>query len=884
MFSGHLGASALANPKIPNFTRSVAAARRDLRRKPKSRAGAERSARHSPGSGGRRGHLTPAERARTFAHGEKKGHVGSWAKRKSIVRVDEHGRWMSPEEAAEHDGASVAAAVKGPRPSVQMQHPSVTQTMGIARIDPRTLKRIPEERLNTNVSAGGPSHIGGSGDSDRFVGPPPPRPPVDSPPAGLQFGSPSASTPEASQPPTAETTASVAAAAETQPPWTSDAASTLPPPPPPPPTPPTTLPPSKETVAPPTHSAYVAHHILEAIRYRRSLYGLQLTDARSVFEAMDRDGDGQLSRSEFEKALNRLGMGLRKNQIQALVAAMGRTDSGGIPFEAFLQMMDTGEVRDGAASKMKPRSESKEAQPRTGLGRGVSRNRRSSAPGRSQGIPASNGHESNTTTATFSDDKFKRRARKHNHTVSISGDPRVAAVINDAPRYQPPHKKHDFGDEQAHAALEERGAAHGNSGWILRRNSLATTIRTGTAEFLEKRAQPKAKPRIKVNDIPSFKGKKSVVKKKTPTGSEFERVNSAFYRRKVDTAKRAKEIKQHISPTIPRQVLAKQRATARASAAKKRMSSESRAQSMPLHSSESHRSKRRRNSFVSKSDAIRHERRQKAMQKFKSKKTKTTRKMQKSPSSYKKYSIANKSPPRSSGSKFMSKARFAEDLSDRSHVPGSARLAFMDGAYKDSCEIFAQVLLQTGTRREYYNDIIESIRQYFVAEDIRKTGLIGVADLRQSILSIDIGINAAGADAICGAARTDRDGFLYYPEYLAALRATLKDQNMAAVDSSGLQSADEKNAGVDEKTPTGDEPLILTKEQILERQKIMAELQRLGIEFDASDFGAVSQAHTVRKEMTGQSKAASKIIKKIFKAKVGFNSQHGKNSSVVKEI
>ena len=41
---------------------------------------------------------------------------------------------------------------------------------------------------------------------------------------------------------------------------------------------------------------------------------------------------------------------------------------------------------------------------------------------------------------------------------------------------------------------------------------------------------------------------------------------------------------------------------------------------------------------------------------------------------------------------------------------------------------------------------------------------------------------------------------------------------MAAVDSSGLQSADE-NAGVDEKTPTGDEPLILTKEQILERQK-----------------------------------------------------------------
>ena len=161
------------------------------------------------------------------------------------------------------------------------------------------------------------------------------------------------------------------------------------------------------------------------------------------------------------------------------------------------------------------------------------------------------------------------------------------------------------------------------------------------------------------------------------------------------------------------------------------MSSESRAQSIPLHSSESHRSKRRRNSFVSKSDAIRHERRQKAMQKFKSKKTNTTRKMQKSvdngessdddtiyatlpkeqprppwssstkvvkkgqmmsdpsenlgqehknrvrvhapqlasskaeqPSSYKKYSIANKSPPRSSGSKFMSKARFIGDLSD----------------------------------------------------------------------------------------------------------------------------------------------------------------------------------------------------------------------------
>ena len=47
----------------------------------------------------------------------------------------------------------------------------------------------------------------------------------------------------------------------------------------------------------------VAHHILEAIRYRRHLYGLQLTDARSVFEAMDRDGDGKLSKIEFEKAL-----------------------------------------------------------------------------------------------------------------------------------------------------------------------------------------------------------------------------------------------------------------------------------------------------------------------------------------------------------------------------------------------------------------------------------------------------------------------------------------------------------------------------------------------------------------------------------------------------
>ena len=140
------------------------------------------------------------------------------------------------------------------------------------------------------------SHTGGSGGSDRFVGPHL-RPPVDSPPAGLQFGSPSAS----HQKPLnrqQQRQLHLSRLQQTQPPWTSDR-----------------LQHSRrrrrhrqlrqqlcrplKSVCSPLTVPTLPIIYLRPFTTAGVCMGCS-SRARSVFEAMDRDGDGQLSRSEFE--------------------------------------------------------------------------------------------------------------------------------------------------------------------------------------------------------------------------------------------------------------------------------------------------------------------------------------------------------------------------------------------------------------------------------------------------------------------------------------------------------------------------------------------------------------------------------------------------------
>jgi len=50
----------------------------------------------------------------------------------------------------------------------------------------------------------------------------------------------------------------------------------------------------------------------------RSLGGKDLKDIKSVFEAIDKDGSGDLDHEEFTTAMNRLGLGLTSAQVRAI--------------------------------------------------------------------------------------------------------------------------------------------------------------------------------------------------------------------------------------------------------------------------------------------------------------------------------------------------------------------------------------------------------------------------------------------------------------------------------------------------------------------------------------------------------------------------------------
>ena len=839
MFSGYesagnfLGASALANPSIPNFSRSIAAARRDIRQHatktktsaPRFTEKSEKSADSSSSSNSmkyaRRNVLRTSGGQEMLEMLEKRiGRANSNLESGSALHTGEQDASVKP-SIATHNNKNLSAPS-----SNNKTKKSLTKVMGIARIDPKTLKVI-NEPDDTPESLSQGDYV----TSRNFVPPPPPEPPASTPPNNFNMDSTLYID---------ETEDNVASHSVSPSPSLHSSTPSI-----------SQLHPS-DKMPKPKQSAFVAHHILDAIRYRRSLYGLQLTDARSVFEAMDRDGDGELSKSEFEKALNRLGMGLKKNQIQALVAAMGRSEKGGILFEAFLQMMGPGS---------KPRKQRHDMLQKS-AGAKLKKRRQNSL-----GIVQDKFRETNVVQKNV-------RARNSNAAVGLSN---IKGSVSN------PHSQH----------------VH------LRRSTIANTKPSTTSAHVRKgdttgywQASVHRKKNLSARKKSTFTEEKKARKKKTPPkGPEFERVGSAFYRRKINTAKRAREIKKHISPTMPRYSKSKQHAAAELTSSSGR-TQQKRSRAESITSADKTVSKKRRNSYKTKSGGAYPERLHKRMgqslrytsssrenkqivgkrsngdfssedeaesitQAFQRPPWRSTTKIVRkgrmiSAPSGELAADDNGSDPdqtsrlttskaghheakRSNGTSKststggLSKARFCEDLSETVKIPGTSDFPFKDRMYQDSCEIFAQILCQGEIPADYHHDIVEEIRRRFQALDSRRTGTISVADLRQSLLDIDIGINSAGADAVCGAASTSRDGFLYYPEYLVTLKASLSRLSTENAKSPLKSSSDETASEIND-----DNGIVLTQEQIKERERIMSELKRLGIEFAAADFSAAN--------------------------------------------
>ena len=65
-----------------------------------------------------------------------------------------------------------------------------------------------------------------------------------------------------------------------------------------------------------------------AIRSKRSLGGKKLKDIKSVFQAIDKDGSGDLDYDEFKVAMNRLGLGLTDEQIVQCIEVLDKDGDG----------------------------------------------------------------------------------------------------------------------------------------------------------------------------------------------------------------------------------------------------------------------------------------------------------------------------------------------------------------------------------------------------------------------------------------------------------------------------------------------------------------------------------------------------------------------------
>ena len=74
----------------------------------------------------------------------------------------------------------------------------------------------------------------------------------------------------------------------------------------------------------------------------RKLYGQNLSNAKQVFELMDKDKGGNLSAAEFGTALDRLGLGLSEKQKDEVLAVVDADGSGTVDYSEFMYIL-TGE-------------------------------------------------------------------------------------------------------------------------------------------------------------------------------------------------------------------------------------------------------------------------------------------------------------------------------------------------------------------------------------------------------------------------------------------------------------------------------------------------------------------------------------------------------------
>ena len=92
-------------------------------------------------------------------------------------------------------------------------------------------------------------------------------------------------------------------------------------------------------------SDQISYVLNKMISGKRKLYGTMMRDARSAFEAIDKDGSGSLDYFEFSAFLKRLGLGLKQEQTMELAKAMDADNSGEIDCDEFVAALEAAQKR-----------------------------------------------------------------------------------------------------------------------------------------------------------------------------------------------------------------------------------------------------------------------------------------------------------------------------------------------------------------------------------------------------------------------------------------------------------------------------------------------------------------------------------------------------------
>ena len=92
-----------------------------------------------------------------------------------------------------------------------------------------------------------------------------------------------------------------------------------------------------------TAEANILHVVRKAVQHKRTLYGHTIEHTRGLFQSMDIDNSGFLSRSEISEGFHRLGLGLTQEQNQELMCHMyfheNKDHHHGISYEEFAKAL-----------------------------------------------------------------------------------------------------------------------------------------------------------------------------------------------------------------------------------------------------------------------------------------------------------------------------------------------------------------------------------------------------------------------------------------------------------------------------------------------------------------------------------------------------------------